>query len=111
MATAFECDGCGHHASFHSMENKEEEAIARRWKEEEKERERGRDRLPNTGSKKRRKAIENGSAASGIVVDGRVGNGRPGLGGSTAVRNTRARQLNTPSEGDARERVVELSDG
>ena len=34
-ATSFECDGCGHHASFHQMRNKleeeEEKAAAARW--------------------------------------------------------------------------------
>lgn len=34
-ASSFDCDGCGHHASFHRMESKEEEEIARRWKAEE----------------------------------------------------------------------------
>ena len=34
-ATSYDCDGCGHHASFHRMESKEEEEIARRWKAEE----------------------------------------------------------------------------
>lgn len=31
----FDCDGCGHHASFHDLENKQEEEIMRRWKAEE----------------------------------------------------------------------------
>lgn len=30
-ATSFECDGCGHHASFHQLENKEEREIIARW--------------------------------------------------------------------------------
>ena len=32
--SSFECDGCTHHASFHSMENKEEDAIRKRWEQE-----------------------------------------------------------------------------
>lgn len=32
-ATSFDCDGCGHHASFHSLENKEEAAILQKWSE------------------------------------------------------------------------------
>ncbi|KAL8865934.1 MAG: hypothetical protein Q9174_006600 [Haloplaca sp. 1 TL-2023] len=32
-ATSFECDGCGHHASFHKKENREDEEIERRWKD------------------------------------------------------------------------------
>lgn len=39
-ATSFDCDGCGHHASFHRMQNPEDEEIARRWKQEEAARER-----------------------------------------------------------------------
>lgn len=31
-ATSFECDGCGHHASYHKMENKTEEELIKRWK-------------------------------------------------------------------------------
>lgn len=30
-ATSFDCDGCGHHASFHRMESRAEEETARRW--------------------------------------------------------------------------------
>jgi hypothetical protein len=32
--SSFECDGCTHHASFHSMENKEEDEIRKRWEQE-----------------------------------------------------------------------------
>ena len=34
-ATSFECDGCGHHASFHRMENQQEQEIAQKWKVQE----------------------------------------------------------------------------
>jgi hypothetical protein len=34
-ATSFECDGCNHHASFHSLENPAEDAIIARWEEQE----------------------------------------------------------------------------
>ena len=40
-ATSFECDGCGHHASFHKMENQEEDEITRRWKLERAEKAEG----------------------------------------------------------------------
>lgn len=33
-ATSFECDGCGHHASFHKMESREDEETVSRWKED-----------------------------------------------------------------------------
>ena len=39
-ASSFECDGCGHHASFHKMENRVEDETVSRWKAEEAERER-----------------------------------------------------------------------
>jgi len=39
-ASSFECDGCGHHASFHKMENRSEDETVSRWKAEEAERER-----------------------------------------------------------------------
>ena len=31
-ATSFDCDGCGHHASFHKMENHQDEEAVERWK-------------------------------------------------------------------------------
>ena len=37
VATSFECDGCGHHASFHQMSNPSDEEIVRQWKEREVE--------------------------------------------------------------------------
>lgn len=36
-ASSFECDGCNHHASFHSMENKTEDEIRKRWEVEAKD--------------------------------------------------------------------------
>ncbi|KAL9032324.1 MAG: hypothetical protein Q9214_008017 [Letrouitia sp. 1 TL-2023] len=30
--TSFECDGCGHHASFHKMDSPEDEGSIRSWK-------------------------------------------------------------------------------
>lgn len=50
-ATSFECDGCNHHASFHSLENPAEDAILRKWEAEEKE-QRGK-MLDNTTARKR----------------------------------------------------------
>ncbi|KAF4550448.1 Hypothetical protein D9617_17g047160 [Elsinoe fawcettii] len=34
-ATSFECDGCAHHASYHLMENPDEDAILQRWAQRE----------------------------------------------------------------------------
>ena len=32
--TSFECDGCGHHASFHKMENTADDEVVKRWRAE-----------------------------------------------------------------------------
>lgn len=32
-ATTFDCDGCGHHASFHKMDNKQDDEVMRRWEQ------------------------------------------------------------------------------
>ncbi|KZF18965.1 hypothetical protein L228DRAFT_51552 [Xylona heveae TC161] len=50
-ATSFECDGCGHHASYHQLENKKEDEILARWRAEEAS---ANDRHPITGRKRRR---------------------------------------------------------
>lgn len=34
-ATSFECDGCQHHASYHSLENPEEDAVLKKWEAHE----------------------------------------------------------------------------
>lgn len=34
-ATSFECDGCGHHASFHKMDNRQDEEYERQWKSQQ----------------------------------------------------------------------------
>ncbi|KAL1311607.1 hypothetical protein AAFC00_001719 [Neodothiora populina] len=33
-AASFECDGCNHHASFHSLENPAEDAVLSKWTNE-----------------------------------------------------------------------------
>lgn len=62
MSTSFECDGCGHHASFHSMENPADSEVIKRWTEQsqESQTESGADRP----RKRPRKAIGNGSKES-----------------------------------------------
>ncbi|KAG7009283.1 hypothetical protein G7Y79_00003g011510 [Physcia stellaris] len=44
-ATSFECDGCGHHASFHKMDNAQDEETVRKWKGIETERDQGHERI------------------------------------------------------------------
>ncbi|CAE6996622.1 hypothetical protein CFE70_000338 [Pyrenophora teres f. teres 0-1] len=54
LASSYECDGCGHHASFHSMENKAEDEIRKRWESEATTRAGQEEQRP----KKRVRAIE-----------------------------------------------------
>ncbi|KAI4908410.1 hypothetical protein J4E90_009035 [Alternaria incomplexa] len=55
-SSSYECDGCGHHASFHTMENKTEDEIRKRWEVEAKERTEQEAQQPRP--KKRVRAIE-----------------------------------------------------
>lgn len=66
MASSYECDGCGHHASFHKLDNPHEAAIIKRWEQAEEEQ---REMQESTNGRKRpRKAIENGETGSGQVL-------------------------------------------
>ncbi|KAF1831954.1 hypothetical protein BDW02DRAFT_530848 [Decorospora gaudefroyi] len=56
-SSSYECDGCGHHASFHSMENQAEDEILKRWELEAKEKAE-RDEEAQPRPKKRVRAIE-----------------------------------------------------
>ena len=60
-ATSFECDGCNHHASFHSLENPTEDAIVARWEAQEAEHRMERQAIQ--GANKKRKRIA-GKAAN-----------------------------------------------
>lgn len=60
MSTSFECDGCGHHASYHCMENSTDNEIIKRWTEQSQGNQ-AEDAEPRR--KKPRRAIENGRAA------------------------------------------------
>jgi hypothetical protein len=57
--SSFECDGCAHHASFHSMENKAEDEIRKRWELEAKEK---KDDEEQTRPRKRVRALEYGGS-------------------------------------------------
>lgn len=59
-ASTFECDGCGHHASFHKMDNQKEEEITRRWKVEEAEKAKG----------DHQRLLTNGVVAEGLGNEG-----------------------------------------
>ena len=58
-ATSFECDGCNHHASFHNLDNPDDDAVLARWASEE----RSVNSTPQTNSQSnKRRRIENGSS-------------------------------------------------
>ncbi|KAI7282999.1 hypothetical protein KC345_g3180 [Hortaea werneckii] len=53
-ATSFECDGCGHHASFHSLENPAEDAVIKKWSEQEAGSSHSKQTAAGASNKKRR---------------------------------------------------------
>ncbi|GAB7326890.1 hypothetical protein MBLNU13_g10811t1 [Cladosporium sp. NU13] len=53
-ASSFECDGCSHHASFHSMENPAEDAIRQKWLEQEAQ---TKEQQAAVGASKKRKML------------------------------------------------------
>ncbi|KAH6864664.1 hypothetical protein B0T12DRAFT_391009 [Alternaria alternata] len=57
-SSSYECDGCGHHASFHTMENKIEDEIRKRWEVEAAERRKEEEEGGRQRPKKRVRAIE-----------------------------------------------------
>lgn len=76
-STSFECDGCGHHASFHKMDNKEDEESVRRWKEAERHRDGmhvatmhlvGFDRMEAATQQSQRRQIEDESTDGSLQV-------------------------------------------
>ncbi|KAH9841164.1 hypothetical protein Tdes44962_MAKER07885 [Teratosphaeria destructans] len=66
-ATSFECDGCGHHASFHSLENPSEDAVLERWAEKTAEEEREM-RQAMGGAGKKRKLLTQAAAVEEILI-------------------------------------------
>jgi hypothetical protein len=54
-ATSFECDGCGHHASYHNLDNPSEDAILAKWSAQEKTV--SAQQQPTTSSRNKRKRI------------------------------------------------------
>ncbi|KAF2003660.1 hypothetical protein P154DRAFT_617564 [Amniculicola lignicola CBS 123094] len=63
-SSSYECDGCGHHASFHNMENKVEDEIRRKWEQEAKEKEQ--ERVVARPKKRLRELEFNGATAGGM---------------------------------------------
>lgn len=90
-ATSFDCDGCGHHASFHQMENPAEEEAASRWRAQA-EREEKNKRDEGSPTPKRRR-ITNGNG-----VQQRGGGGSDAELFRQLMSNGSRKQNKTPSE-------------
>ncbi|KAF2735334.1 hypothetical protein EJ04DRAFT_576267 [Polyplosphaeria fusca] len=123
-ASSYECDGCGHHASFHSMENKTDDEIRKRWELEAKEQQEQEEHIANRPRKRLRqleyandaevhmngRAIEDGLLTPDDISEdaGRSSNAgvsRARLRKGTAVKKQTARK-GTRSRG----KVTELPD-
>jgi hypothetical protein len=111
MASTFECNGCGHHASFHNIENPHDDAVIKRWHEAEKRQAQALEE--SVGFRKRpRKVIENGPSSQAVrQVSGLMGGS--GSGGRTIKQATEAgsgrQQRRVPAVIDELERIVDIS--
>ncbi|KAF1845038.1 uncharacterized protein K460DRAFT_405317 [Cucurbitaria berberidis CBS 394.84] len=115
-SSSYECDGCAHHASFHSMENKYEDEVRKRWAQEAKdtaEREEEVQQRP----KKRVRAIEysysNNALHENELEEPATGNSRGAAKGRGAaakkrVASTRAKTRITGIVEDEDGRFIEL---
>lgn len=56
-ATSFECDGCGHHASYHNLDNPSEDAILAKWSAAQVKLASTQQQQPTTSSRNKRKRI------------------------------------------------------
>lgn len=72
-ATSFECDGCAHHASFHSMESPADEATVAKWNELAG-REGGGGQVVMGAARKRKKIAAVGSGTGNGTGNGKGGN-------------------------------------
>jgi len=126
-SSSYECDGCAHHASFHSMENKQEDEIRKRWEQEAKnkqEREEGVAARPKKRLREIEYRIGDGGAGQArglergmLTLEGHVGDvgssqgkaaGR-GKGKKGAVgRTTRAKGRTVVMDADGDEEYIEL---
>lgn len=111
-SSSYECDGCNHHASFHSMENKTEDEIRKRWELEAKEK--AEQAEVQQRPKKRVRAIEYntvkgrtlGHSESEVDLGGVVGNN-----GSTAkTRSTTTKKPGRAAGNRTRNRALETAE-
>ncbi|SLM33565.1 hypothetical protein LPUS_02073 [Lasallia pustulata] len=118
-ATSFECDGCGHHASFHKMENRAEDEIVARWRAEEKEMEEKRGALRDglldeglgRGRLGKRRRLEGASQESADLFSGVVARAGDELAESGGGLNARRAPAVRKGQGKgAGRRVVDLDE-
>jgi hypothetical protein len=106
-ASSYDCDGCSHHASFHSMENKQEDEIRKRWETESREKKFLQDD-DNTRPRKRPRQLEYNFAGSidddydddkiEEELHAMIENIQPNLGPTAAlVQLVGAKQIKRPS--------------
>ncbi|KAF1930124.1 uncharacterized protein M421DRAFT_385196 [Didymella exigua CBS 183.55] len=72
-SSSYECDGCAHHASFHSMENKADDDTRKKWEQEAKEKAEEHEHDAAERPKKRPRAIGYVKNSEGLL-------NYPGLG-------------------------------
>lgn len=89
-ATSFECDGCNHHASFHSLENEAEDVILKKWSAQEAENDA---QSASGASKKRRRIVDKASETLEILELPDDDDIPEALGTSHRKRNAKQSQL------------------
>ena len=91
--TSYLCDGCGHHASFHGMEGREEEEVVGRWKAEAEAERGGGGGVVGGGEKERgRGGVMGGGGGEGGGGEG-VEGVEEGEEGEVAVMGGRKRKV------------------
>jgi RPA family protein len=100
-SSSYECDGCGHHASFHTMENKVEDEIRKRWEVEaaERRKEEEEERDAQKRPRKRVRAIEFGNGDDEAV---------PMTGAKKAWREAPRGRAKAKGKSVGEDRLIEL---
>ncbi|GAB7351623.1 hypothetical protein MBLNU459_g2236t1 [Dothideomycetes sp. NU459] len=98
-ATSFECDGCGHHASFHNLENPKEDKILQEWNNQQQAAILAVQQTPNTNpARNKRRRITEQAQDQGFVVTDLTANEEDellgsGTGSATATPRTTTKAL------------------
>lgn len=99
-ASSYECDGCSHHASFHSMENKTEDDVRKRWEQEAKEKA-DRDEETQQRPKKRVRAIEYQNTSGSILGNNAIEGASDSSMGATKAGGNRRGAAKKPARAAA----------